>query len=212
MWPIGTYGHFLRKIKGQESRGRKVDYFGILFCDPRQSKAREYILNYLEIFHRRSSCHIDFYIPGFIPEAEFYGDKSDGDICISGRNYLFDKDSYIDFCTKFEKDFGVEFPFSATLVLLEYKSGNFSFARKMVFELEASEEGVKSAGKLFLNIFRCAEEGKMEQTLDDLSESLSASTRGGTAIAGAKVALSFLGVNLDPLFDQYKKIQRFRVQ
>lgn len=72
MWPIGTYKRFLRKIKGQENEEEKVNYFGVLFCDVRQSKAREYILNYLDVFQLRSGKFIDFYIPGYIPETELY--------------------------------------------------------------------------------------------------------------------------------------------
>ena len=53
MWPIGTYERFLRKIKGQEGR-RKVNYFGVLLCDIRQAKAKEYVLNYLEVFDDES--------------------------------------------------------------------------------------------------------------------------------------------------------------
>lgn len=73
MWPIGTYERFLRKIKGQENYGEKVNYFGVLICDVRQSKAKEYILNYIDVFNNRSGKFIDFYIPVYISREEFYG-------------------------------------------------------------------------------------------------------------------------------------------
>lgn len=212
MWPIGTYKRFLRKIKGQESFGEKVDYFGVLFCDARQSKATEYVLNYLDIFHERSGRFIDFYIPGYIPESDCYSGASDYGIQIGEKRYLFSPKEYLEFCRYFESDFGVEFPFSATLVLLEYKSGNFSTARKIVFELEASENGIKSAGRLFLNIFTCAENGKMGESLDSLSRSLSTKEQIGIISAATKCILNFFGIDVDPVLDQFQKISKFRVK
>ena len=212
MWPIGTYKRFLRKIKGQENFGEKVDYFGILFCDARQSKAMEYVLNYLDIVHERSGRFIDFYIPGYIPENDCYSGASNYGIQIGGKRYLFSPKDYLEFCRCFEYDFGVEFPFSATLVLLEYKSGNFSNARKIVFELEASENGIKSAGRLFLNIFTCAESGKMGESLDLLSNSLSTKERIGMIGATTKCILNFFGIDVDPVLDQNQNISKFRVK
>ncbi len=174
MWPLGTYERFLRKIKGQEFSQEKVNYFGVLFCDVRQSNAREYVLNYLDLFNRRSAKFIDFYIPGYIPAEEYHRTKNSNVIHIGKQKYIFDQEQYIEFCDRFGHDFGIDFPFSATLVLLEYTTGHFSKARKIVFELEYSENGIKSAGNLFLNIFNCAEEGRIGSSLDALSESLSA--------------------------------------
>ena len=163
MWAIGTYARFLRKIKGQENN-RKVNYFGVLFCDVRQSQAKEYILNYLDVFNNHSGKYIDFYIPGYIQIKET--DKKPNDtILIKDITYIFRQKEYNDFCERFAGDFSINFPFSATLVLLEYKGGNFSTARKVIFKLEYSDKGIKSAGNFFLNIFNCAENGKMGQTL-----------------------------------------------
>ena len=214
MWPIGTYERFLRKIKGQENYGEKVNYYGVLFCDVRQSKAKEYILNYLDVFNCRSGKFIDFYIPGYISGDEFYKNKSDQEkeISISNKRYIFYQDEYRKFCTAFEKDFDVEFPFSSTLVLMEYKKGDFSTARKMIFELEDRETGIKSAGRLFLKIFKCAEDGEMGVTLDQLSKSLSAKAKAGMMVAGGKSVLNFFGVDIEPVINQCQEIIRFRIQ
>lgn len=190
MWPLGTYDRFLRKIKGKEFSQEKVNYFGVLFCDVRQSNSREYILNYLDIFHKRSGTFIDFYIPGYIPAEEYYGSKSRNIIHLGKQKCVFDQSQYIEFCERFEHDFNVAFPFSATLVLLEYTSGHFSNARKIVFELEYSESGIKSAGNLFLNIFNCAEAGKMRNSLDALSDCLSAKEKKKLVLAATQCILN----------------------
>lgn len=120
MWPLGTYDRFLRKIKGQELSQEKANYFGVLFCDVRQTNARDYILNYLDVFNKKSGKFIDFYIPGYIPSTEYYGTQNCNVIHIGKHKYIFDQSRYIEFCERFEHDFNIDFPFSATLVLLEY--------------------------------------------------------------------------------------------
>lgn len=211
MWPIGTYKHFLRKIKGQEEIEKKVEYFGVLFCDVRQAKAKEYILNYLDVFHNCSGKFIDFYIPGYIPKSDYVWENSDGVISINKKKFLFNFDIYKEFCTSFEHDFGVKFPFSARLVILEYKKGNFSRARKIVINLEDSEEGIKSAGELFLKIFNCAEDGEMEQTLSSLSNYLSKNDKRGMIGASTKTVLNFFSIDIDPIINQYQKVSKFKI-
>jgi hypothetical protein len=68
MWPIETYERFLRKIKGQENYGEKVNYF-VMFGNPKLKN----ILNYIDVFNNRLGKFIDFYIPGYISREEFYG-------------------------------------------------------------------------------------------------------------------------------------------
>lgn len=212
MWPIGSYERFIRKIKGQENHREKVNYFGVLFCDVRQSKAKEYILNYLDVFHNRSGKFIDFYIPGYIPEGDNWCQENEGSISVGREKFLFNSNTYNDFCHHFESDFKVDIPFSSRLVLLEYKNGNFSTARKIVIELESSEEGTKNVGKLFLNIFKCAEEGKMGQTLDSISHHLSEKAKLGMVVAGGKSVLDFFGINIEPITVQYQEVRKFRIQ
>ncbi len=210
MWPVGTYERFLKKIKGQEN-SKKVDYFGVLFCDIRQTKAREYILNYLEVFNNRSGKYIDFYLPGYIL-LENQSKREGYTILIAEKSYVFDQIEYCKFCEKFEYDFNVTFPFSATLVLMEYKGGNFSTARKMTFELEDSDIGIKAAGEFFLQIFKCAENGKMGQTLDQISKALSEAAKKDMLFAGGKSIFNFFGVDIAPILDQYYKIVKFRIK
>lgn len=212
MWPLGTYDRFLRKIKGQEFSKEKANYFGVLFCDVRQANAREYVLNYLDVFHKRSGKLIDFYIPGYIPSEEYYGSKSPNIIHLGKQKYIFDQSQYIEFCERFECDFNVGFPFSATLVLLEYTTGHFSKARKIVFELECSENGIKSAGNLFLNIFNCAKEGRMGSSLDELSDCLSAKDKQKLIWSAAQCILNLFSIDVEPVLDQYQNICKYRVK
>ncbi|MBS6221384.1 hypothetical protein [[Clostridium] symbiosum] len=210
MWPIGTYERFLRKIKGQEGR-RKVNYFGILLCDIRQAKAKEYILNYLEVFDDESSENIDFYIPGYILRDN-NGKTDNSSISIKGKYYKYDEQEYFKFCKKLEYDFNVLFPFSATLVLMEYLGGDFSNARKMIFELESSEEGIRSAGKFFIEIFRIAAEGNMGQTLDEISRRLSGESKKGIILAGGKTIMNFFGVDVEPIINQLGEITKYKIK
>lgn len=212
MWPLGTYDRFLRKIKGQEFSKEKSNYFGVLFCDVRQANAREYVLNYLDVFHKRSGKFIDFYIPGYIPSEEYYGSKNRNIIHLGKQKYIFDQSEYIYFCERFERDFDVTFPFSATLVLLEYTSGHFSNARKIVFELEYSESGIKSAGNLFFNIFNCAEAGKMGTSLDALSDCLSEKEKKKMVWSAAQCILNLFSIDVQPVLDQYQNICKYRVK
>lgn len=211
MWPLGTYDRFLRKIKGQEFSKEKANYFGVLFCDVRQTKAREYVLNYLDVFNKRSGKFIDIYIPGYIPLEEYYDSQNYDIIHIGKQKYIFDQNQYIEFCERFEHDFNIDFPFSATLVLLEYTTGNFSKARKIVFELECSEDGIKSAGKLFLNIFNCAKENSIGSNLDILSACLSSKEKQKLVWSAAQCILNLFSINVEPVLDQYQNIRKYRV-
>ncbi len=212
MWPVGTYERFLRKIKGQDGNP-KVDFFGVLFCDVRQRNAREYVLNYLNVFQTRSGKFIDFYIPGYLPTL-FNGTSvhKDTEICIGDQIYKFDNKQYDNFCTNFEKDFNISYPFSSTLVLMEYKGGNFSTARKIVFELENNDNGIQTAGNLFLQIFKCAEEGEMLLTIDELSDILSSLEKKKMLAVTTNAVLNFFGVDLEPIVQQHGKIKKFKVK
>lgn len=214
MWPVGTYKRFLQKIKGQEGSASKANFFGVLFCDVCQSKSKEYILNYLDVFQKYSGKYFDFYIPGYIPKEELREKELnlDNTICISNKVYIFKRDKYNEFCYQFERDFNVEYPFSATLVLMEYRNGNFSSARKMVFELEDTDKGIKSAGCFFREIFKCAEKENIEITIDALSKQLSFDEKVRMIPVGANAILSFLGVDLEPITNQCQKVLRFRVR
>lgn len=212
MWPLGTYDRFLRKIKGQEFSKEKANYFGVLFCDVRQTKAKEYVLNYLDVFNKRSEKFIDIYIPGYIPLEEYHGPQNHDIIHIGKQRYIFAQSQYIEFCERFEHDFNVDFPFSATLVLLEYITGNFSKARKIIFELECSENGIKSAGKLFLNIFNCAKGNSIGNNLDILSACLSSKEKQKLVWSATQCILNLFSIDVEPVLDQYQNVCKYRVK
>lgn len=54
-------------------------------------------------------------------------------IVINNKKCVFDLKEYNHFCINFAQDFNVEYPYSSTLVLMEYLCGNFSTTRKMIF-------------------------------------------------------------------------------
>ncbi|MGG7058326.1 hypothetical protein ACQPUZ_08510 [Clostridium tertium] len=163
MYPIGTYDRFIQKIKGREDKS-KPRYLGVLFCDIEQQSAKEYILNYMEVFNKSSGEYFDFYIPGYLNST-----KKSGNNIFQFRNkkYEFNRKVYNEFCDKFIKDFNIEFPYVATLVLLEYKSGNFKNAKIAKFNLEEIKGGVKNSGFFFDLIFKVSKDNEELQCILD---------------------------------------------
>ncbi|EIF6158370.1 hypothetical protein QTI34_13285 [Clostridium perfringens] len=167
MYPIGTYDRFIQKIKGREGKN-KPRYLGVLFCDIEQQDAKEYIINYMEVFNKSSGESFDFYIPGYLNSTK----KSRNNIFqFRDEKYEFNRKVYNEFCDKFIEDFKIEFPYVATLVLLEYKSGNFKNAKKAKFNLEEIKGGLKNSGFFFDLIFKVAKDNEeLQYILDDVFE------------------------------------------
>lgn len=95
---------------------------------------------------------------------------------------------------------------------MEYLGGDFSNARKMIFELDSSEEGIRSAGKFFIEIFRIAAEGNMGQTLDEISRRLSGESKKGIILAGGKTIMNFFGVDVEPIINQLGEITKYKIK
>ena len=87
MLPVFQYENFVKRVK-QKKREKGVSVFGILICDYRQQLCREYILNYLNRFHKLAGKNIDFYLPGYVQDYPIY--EEENRIQIGNENYYFE--------------------------------------------------------------------------------------------------------------------------
>lgn len=152
MFPVNHYDRFIQDLEHHENNNLPVT-FGILTADYGQSDSREYILNYLDRFDRNSGTYINFYLPGYI-DGDYYG--CDGKIEIKGKEYYFVRELYHTFLEKLESVFGIPYPYTPQLILMEYDSGRLSSLKKIIIELDAKAGDIKRTGDLFEEIFRIA--------------------------------------------------------
>ncbi len=168
MFPTSSYDRLYYDIIHRYDDYSKDEYvtFGILIADARQTEAREFILNYLDLFDKHSGKYFDFFIPGYNKENWIGGTK----IEFNGRTYYFKTDLFNEFCNKLNEDFNIEYTFNPMLVLMTMKPGNKSSAKYIIIELDDySSYGVKRSGTLFMQIFKSA---KSSVNLQDISNSL----------------------------------------
>jgi hypothetical protein len=142
--------------------------FGILIADYQQTLAREYILNYLNIFDKHSGKYIDFFIPGYT----IY-DSGDGISTAlkdkDGEKYYFSKELFDEFVEKCKKNFGFIYNYSPMLVLVELTRTDYINVRKIIIELDSKTHDIKKTGILFEKIFEIAKKYVM---LDDFSREI----------------------------------------
>lgn len=150
--------------------------FGILIADARQGEAREYILNYLDVFNMRSGKFFDFFIPGYNENKWNGGER----IRLGNKIYYFSKRLFNEFCYKLDEDFGIQYTFNPMLVLMTMKKGRKDTAKYIVIELEDyGNYGVRRSGQLFLEIFEIA---KQSIDLKDIRDSLTQTYIKGNAL------------------------------
>lgn len=65
MIPIGDYLLLQETIMSKYVAYDQITY-GILLVDPRQTESREYLLNYLNVFHKESCGLDDFFLPEYL--------------------------------------------------------------------------------------------------------------------------------------------------
>ena len=166
MFPTGDFDRLRRDVI---ERYKDIDIpitFGVLIADYRQSLAREYILNYVDVFDRKSNKYIDFFIPGYAP---FYGGTQTKLMDKDDNPYFFNENLFLEFVSKFERTFDVPYEFNPMLILIELDGKNFEKSRKMVLALDEMDGGIKKSGVLFQKIFEIA---KRHVSLDDFSNNL----------------------------------------
>ncbi len=106
-------------VKRYENNDIKIT-FGILIADYDQSLAREYILNYLKIFNKKSDKYIDFFIPGYVP---YHNHASPTKFIDTGKHrYYFSRELFESFIHEFEGQFDFEYSFNPVLVLVELEA------------------------------------------------------------------------------------------
>lgn len=152
MIPLGDYSRLVNDIKKREDFDIPVT-FGLLIADYDQQSSREYILNYIDRFNYKSGEYINFYLPGYFDNNIY---KSKQIIKVAGKEYHFKREKYMEFLTKLETDFGLDYFYNPTLLLMEYKRGHFSKANSLIIELDDQGSDIRKTGKLFEKIFEIA--------------------------------------------------------
>ncbi len=202
MYPTGDFDRLKYEVM-EWYNGDDPVAFGILIADYDQTLAREYILNYLNIFDNRSKKYIDFFIPGY---SEYETPKSIK-LSRTGKKYFFDRSIFENFIEQFQRCFDYEYEFNPVLILVELKNKDFYNSKKIIIELDSDYNDVKHTGVLFQKIFNIA---KKYVEIQDFSRELNY-----TYIKGA-LADSIVGAIdnsiLTEINEQRKNIRRFKIQ
>lgn len=203
MFPTGDFDRLKYEVMQWYNDDAPIT-FGILIADYEQTLAREYIINYMNVFDKKSNNYIDFFIPGYLT----YGN---GIITLmknkNGESYCFDRTTFETFVEQFEKYFGFTYEFSPVLVLVELKNKNFIDSQKIIIDLDCDESDIKRAGVMFLDIFDIA---KRYVRIEDFSRELTATYIKGSY---ADTIVNAIGNNiLTEINEQRKNVRRFRVQ
>ncbi|MCM1496770.1 MAG: hypothetical protein NC089_13370 [Bacteroides sp.] len=201
----GGYNKFEEDVFNRYNNDYPVT-LGILIADYRQSLAKEYILNYINVFHQKSNKYIDFFIPGYtaslggIPTS--MKDKN-------GNRYYFNDEIFDQFIKKLEIKFAQRFKyeFSPVLILVELTGNNFVDAKIIIIDLEETRGGIKRTGVLFLEIFEIA---KRCVKIEDFSTQLEKTYIKGTY---ADILVDAIDSSiLSECYSQYKNIRRFQIK
>lgn len=169
MIPTGDFTRFKNDILSRYEDEEVT--FGILIADPRQNETREYIYNYLSVFHEESEKLFDFFIPGY--EQAIYRGKpykldmyhettssvsiNDHTFRMMSNNigFQFDRCLFDDFCSKLKEYFGIQYTFNPMLILMSMKPGYIHTAEYIVIELDDNEwHSVRRSGVFFVDLFK----------------------------------------------------------
>ncbi len=184
MEPTNTFEKMALTIMKKYSQGKIV--VGILIADFQQTKAREYILNYMDRFDIKSGKYIDFYIPGYYSldekeEAELsekyhplqdirserYGEGIQAYyIRRTQTQYYFSRELFDDFISEMENRMKIEYTYNPMLILVEVekKENRINYLNKIIIELDRpnarNQEYLTRAGQLFDKLFELAKNQK----------------------------------------------------
>ncbi len=182
METVSSFEEMTKKIL--KKRGdNSVITIGILVADWRQKEAREYILNYMNMFDEHSGNYFDFYIPGYYVAKE-NNDNEDRRLIgkkyhpyeerqyvyeeepayIIKRNntaYYFSRDIFEDFIYKMNDRMGIKYTYNPMLILVEIRYDHLidriRYGRNVIIELdEDNNRGLRRSGQLFDAIFEMA--------------------------------------------------------
>lgn len=157
MIPTGDYKRFEDEICEKYSDITSEKTYGILLVDPRQDDAKQYIINYLELFDEYSGEAFDFFIPG-LSLCRYDAQMNDYIATIKNEKYYFSIKKFFDFIKKIQDIFEIEYTYNPMLILLEKKPGikPNKNDKKIIIELDLEVHSVRRSGILFKNIFEIA--------------------------------------------------------
>lgn len=155
MFPTGDFKRMKNDILS-----RYADYsydeeitFGILIADYRQTEAREYILNYLQIFDNVSNKYFDFFIPGY---SEYAYRDNVVPFTFRDKTYHFIDSLYMEFLQELTNYFNIDIPYEPVLLLVSMQKGHWGSAKYIAIQLNKIPDGIRQSGKLFQRIFEVA--------------------------------------------------------
>lgn len=155
---------------------------GLLVADARQNEAKQYILNYLNMFDLHSGKYIDFFIPGYYTDSEnvncnrrlrYHPTSTASSININdnpvftlertGAKYYFDSNLFEKFIENMRSSLGIKYTYNPMLILVEIDltkwRGEIAYQKKMIIELDDNtNRGIRRSGMLFDRIFELAKE------------------------------------------------------
>ncbi|MDY3274846.1 MAG: hypothetical protein SOX33_03490 [Agathobacter sp.] len=179
MYPVCTFDEIIKAVLSKYEDNTVVT-IGILIADWQQDEAKQYIIDYMDRFDRKSGKYIDFYIPGYYegdngcngeinkkyhPNAYVkWQPISDIPAFFLRRNetpYYFDKFLFDNFIENMEGRMGIRYTYNPMLLLVEVDRknarGQLEFQDKLVIELdEDTNRGLRRTGELFDEIFEIA--------------------------------------------------------
>lgn len=186
MYPVSNFDEICGAILENYEYDETVT-IGILVADWRQDEAKQYIINYMDRFDKKSGKYIDFYIPGYYEKSRAINaeisKKYHPNSCVNLNNisvepafyisrkntpYFFERVLFENFIEEMESRMMVEYTYNPMLLLVEVNKkkgrGSIEFQNKLVIELdEDSNRGLRRTGNLFDKIFEVA---KKEVNLD----------------------------------------------
>ena len=169
MFATGDYDRFYYDVMERYSDVDIPITFGILIADYDQRMAREYIINYLDVFHKTSGKYIDFFIPGYVPydagNCQRIHFKNE-----HGENYYFSRHLYLRFIEEFKSKFNIDYPYNPILVLAELTGRDFANSKKIIIDLDSDNRNIRQTGSLFDSIFEIA---KRHTAIEDFETGLS---------------------------------------
>lgn len=165
------------KKRGNDS----VITVGILVADWRQDEARNYILNYMNMFDEHSGKYFDFYIPGYYSKKDNFEDKKEigrkyhpfeqkmhvyderpaYTIRRNDTAYYFNENIFLDFLNKMDCNMGIKYTYNPMLILVETRYDHLvdkiRYGDHVIIELdEDNNRGLRRSGQLFDAIFEIA--------------------------------------------------------
>ena len=169
MYPVGSFERFTNDLIEiyREYGENEFVTFGILIADSRQSDAKQYIINYIDIFNEESGRYYNFFIPGYVNEKLY--DDSKKCFTLNNENYYFSYDKFKGFISMLGEIFGIEYTFNPMLILMSMIPGKTNTAEKIIIELDDVDRyGIKRSGELFRTIFKFAKQSIMIEDFESM--------------------------------------------